>query len=80
MFFVQTIGLWRLRRKIRRDEDDLRFLRGFQPGDQWHASAQEMIPLVEAELKALRDELRRREGHPVSSEQPGERAGASASS
>jgi hypothetical protein len=53
----RAIRLWLLRRRIRRTEGELMFLRGIEPADRNHAAARELIPLVEAELRTLRARL-----------------------
>ena len=61
----RTIRAWLLKRKINRSEDDLRFLRNLLPGDRNYDAAQELIPLVEEELRTLRDRLNEfRSGRP----------------
>ena len=64
MFLVKTFGAWNIRRKIKRAEDGLNCFVNIKPDDKLYGDAQQLIPLVKAEILELRQQLFKLTGLP----------------
>ena len=53
---IHTLKRWYLRRKLRKEERTLKWLRGIAQDNQMYAAAQELIPFVQRDIRKLQDE------------------------
>jgi hypothetical protein len=53
---IHTLKRWCVYRKLRKEERNLKWLRGIPQGNKLYAAAQELIPLVENDIKKLHKE------------------------
>jgi hypothetical protein len=53
---IHTLKRSYLRRKLRKEQRDLEWLRGISQDNQLHAAAQALIPFVENHIKKLQNE------------------------